>query len=572
MGKKNERIKAWLDTNVFQDRRDIKYAFPRYDEENICSNCNTGYVGRKGFVLLCYVLGDGIIKALGARKCNICECIRLDYDSLQIMYRHRSDIQKIVFFDEEYFDDYNKACDGPVIKGWGHWIGDHLSIESKQYYFKVYQDENTLLSHNSCPSCNAEDGELLYSKGLVLCRLKGTKGQFSYPGFVCPHCHDVFLSRESAVAIHKLSECIGRIAVDEDNAKQVINSQKEDSCEVIGEENAKVLSLLSTPDNWKSCEHVRLLESERGRHRCPDDKTRLLKKINLILIRRGMELQGIKIGGYYCPTCETAYLSPMHFKKMLSEVDSPDNVFVRGSKREKAFEKAHRDEKRQKTVIDTRTNSGNEYKVSDRIQRRDEVKVPDSVVEDPIKVIQSADFIVRSSKRRCLKNHNVEDIKAIVRLINLATMEKMDQSIAAGFCPKCNAYFILESTYQALKRRGHIMCKVCDNGEFEKLHAGQRNNRFSMSQESLLMLYGYSVSQTRGLTTRYRQAILAMLIEEKIMTKMEIVSYLDYFIRIRRNQPSMRVAISKWNEDKAFVESYWLSSYRSVRVNQITRK
>ena len=151
-------------------------------------------------------------------------------------------------------------------------------------------------------------------------------------------------------------------------------------------------------------------------------------------------------------------------------------------------------------------------------------------------------------------------------------MKKKELTISAGYCPECRAYFILESTYQELKRRGHILCKVCDNREFEKLHYVQNNNGFANSQESLLMLYGYSVSQTKGLTARHRQAILAMLIDEQIMTRVEIVSYLDYFIRIRRRQPSMSMAISKWTEDKAFVENYWLQSNRVVKVNRITRK
>ena len=67
-----------------------------------------------------------------------------------------------------------------------------------------------------------------------------------------------------------------------------------------------------------------------------------------------------------------------------------------------------------------------------------------------------------------------------------------------------------------------------------------------LAQESILMQFGYNVSQQEGLSATSRQKILAVLIDNKIMTKNEIISYLDFFISQRSKQSRMEIAISKY--------------------------
>ena len=54
-------------------------------------------------------------------------------------------------------------------------------------------------------------------------------------------------------------------------------------------------------------------------------------------------------------------------------------------------------------------------------------------------------------------------------------------------------------------------------------------NGMKLAQESILMQYGYNVNQTEGLSSTQRKKILAVLIDNKILTKADIVSYLDFF-------------------------------------------
>ena len=81
----------------------------------------------------------------------------------------------------------------------------------------------------------------------------------------------------------------------------------------------------------------------------------------------------------------------------------------------------------------------------------------------------------------------------------------------------------MESTYQELKRKGIILCRVTDSKTYAK---GGFMNGSKLAQESILMQYGYNVSQTVGLSARQRQKILAVMIDNKVLSKSEIISIL----------------------------------------------
>ena len=65
--------------------------------------------------------------------------------------------------------------------------------------------------------------------------------------------------------------------------------------------------------------------------------------------------------------------------------------------------------------------------------------------------------------------------------------------------------------------------------------------------------------------------ILVVLIDNKIMTKSEIISYLDFFINQRQGRSMYEVAIHKWSTDRDFVEEYRSGSYTRVGISGILR-
>lgn len=97
-------------------------------------------------------------------------------------------------------------------------------------------------------------------------------------------------------------------------------------------------------------------------------------------------------------------------------------------------------------------------------------------------------------------------------------------------------------------------------------------NGVKLAQESILMQYGYNVSQTKGLSFVKRQKILAVIIDNKVLSKSEIISYLDFFIRQRSGMSNMELAISKWEADREFVENYKIGHYTQFGVNAIHRR
>lgn len=215
-------------------------------------------------------------------------------------------------------------------------------------------------------------------------------------------------------------------------------------------------------------------------------------------------------------------------------------------------------------------------KHSEKILRKQENQI---VAKEPKKEITSKsepslseiglkDFVVRANVFKCM--HNKHKIDNVVAMINIDDNGKRKQiKISAGYCSQCKIYFIMDSTYQNLKKKGMVLCRVTDEKNYMK--SGYING-MKLAQESLLMQYGYNVSQTEGLTTTGRQKILAVIIDNKIMSKSEIISYIDFFISQRSSNSRMEVAISKWEADREFVENYKIGIYSQLGVNAIYRR
>lgn len=179
------------------------------------------------------------------------------------------------------------------------------------------------------------------------------------------------------------------------------------------------------------------------------------------------------------------------------------------------------------------------------------------------------DFVVRSNVFKCTHDkHKMDDVVAEVYIDEDG--KKHLEKISAGYCPQCNIYFIMESTYENLKRRGIILCRISDRKNYMKMIYSA--NGIKLAKESILMQYGYNVSQIKGLSKLKRQKILAVIIDNDVLSKSEIISYLDFFIRQRSHMSNMETAISKWEEDEEFVEHYRIGEYTKFGVNAIYRR
>ena len=183
--------------------------------------------------------------------------------------------------------------------------------------------------------------------------------------------------------------------------------------------------------------------------------------------------------------------------------------------------------------------------------------------------IGKKDLVIRSQIFKCMHNqHHVIDLDSVITIIDHDDKEQQVE-ISAGYCEECNIYFILESTYENLKKKGIILCRISDEKTYMENSYG---NGMKLAQESILRQYGYTVSQQEGLSATRRQKILAVMIDHHILSKNEIISYLDFFINQRKYQIKFQMAVAKWEMDREFVEMYRVGEYKKFGVNAIYRR
>ena len=72
----------------------------------------------------------------------------------------------------------------------------------------------------------------------------------------------------------------------------------------------------------------------------------------------------------------------------------------------------------------------------------------------------------------------------------------------------------MEPEYRRLKLKGMILCRITDEKTYRKY---SYTGEMRLAQQSILMQYGYNVSQTEDLTATQRHKVLAVLIDYDIL-------------------------------------------------------
>lgn len=226
--------------------------------------------------------------------------------------------------------------------------------------------------------------------------------------------------------------------------------------------------------------------------------------------------------------------------------------------------------------IENRKKQSEKRHKENEIKRKQEEAKQKLAIEDMlskndgrVSEIKVKDFVVRRSTFKCLhRNHTVNQIDAVVAVID--KKGNLRQEIcSAGYCRNCSTYFIMESTYQSLRKKGILACRISD----EKSYVSGKSwvNGMLLAQESILKQYGYSVSQEDGASDLARKRLLSLLIDKGVVDKSTIVSYLDFFIS-QHSDSRYEYAVGKWESDRKFVNSYRRGTYETIAVLSITRK
>lgn len=132
----------------------------------------------------------------------------------------------------------------------------------------------------------------------------------------------------------------------------------------------------------------------------------------------------------------------------------------------------------------------------------------------------------------------------------------------------------MESTYKRIKDSGIPICRTLDEKNYLKNNVSELYYN-GLASESVLMQFGYNVSQQDNLPAEQRRIILASIVDNGILKRNEVVSYLDYFINQRRKQKNKdgslkyKDAMDKWCADRTWINQYKLGSYKEVIVESI---
>lgn len=176
-------------------------------------------------------------------------------------------------------------------------------------------------------------------------------------------------------------------------------------------------------------------------------------------------------------------------------------------------------------------------------------------------------LLVRTNIFQCVKyKHKLQDIFAKIRIVHISgTTETL--TIPAGYCADCDRYYILESEFEKVRHKGILVCKLT---EYTKITSSIFRNA-ELQTESLLFMLGYNVNAKQNLSRKQRWTLLDIIIQEKIMTKMQIMSHLNSMLLMNMDRPSFDAAVAKWSEDLKYVSTYKDDSMREISVNEIIK-
>lgn len=155
----------------------------------------------------------------------------------------------------------------------------------------------------------------------------------------------------------------------------------------------------------------------------------------------------------------------------------------------------------------------------------------------------------------CKRNkHCVVAVTGIVRKIDGDILK-----INVEYCFVCGKYFIEEEQFNRYKELYGIIL-----GNFKCCSTLSGGYNSFMKDHSLLNLCGYNVGQKDNLSSISRHKILRYLMENDLMSKPEIIKYLDYFISLNGSQSNKKLAVKKWKEDLDYVNIFRIDKQREI--------
>ena len=170
-------------------------------------------------------------------------------------------------------------------------------------------------------------------------------------------------------------------------------------------------------------------------------------------------------------------------------------------------------------------------------------------------------LVTVADKFVCIHNgHHLKDKKVKLRMVDPSN-HLHDIVIKVGYCVECSRYYLYTNLFeQKLASYLNSGWKLIGT---QFLFPGNRivgyrvrKDNGSMATESVLKMCGYSVGNSSMLSDLARLAILTDIIKKELLSKQEIMSYLNHFIEYNGKAPDrdMSQAIADWKHDLLALE------------------
>ena len=169
------------------------------------------------------------------------------------------------------------------------------------------------------------------------------------------------------------------------------------------------------------------------------------------------------------------------------------------------------------------------------------------------------DVWVYRLKRPC-QHHGVQSVTAFVP----SERSPVEQPINVAFCPVCQRYYINDDQYRSFTKQFGL--------PYIRLRSNSAPDFSTWQEESLLHYMGYNVNATDNLSATARHAILEHAIDTGAMTKIQVISFLEFLIHQSEYNPKFVNACEKWRADVEHIRNYRLHEQKYVRGRLLLRR
>lgn len=173
-----------------------------------------------------------------------------------------------------------------------------------------------------------------------------------------------------------------------------------------------------------------------------------------------------------------------------------------------------------------------------------------------------ATLFIYKGKVLCHKHsHPLVPATALIR-------DEMDREVELDveYCPICKRYMLNYTSYERYRERHGLLI-----GKLKMISSSSTGGEFEMASESPLKLCGYNVSLAEGLSATTRQFLLAKIIHGGIMSKLDVIHYLEHFINMNGAKKENVLALEKWCDDLDFVHKYDKNIQPKVYIEKIKK-